>query len=846
MKADTFGTWIKARRKSLDLTQESLANLIGCSLSAIRKIENDERRPSKQIAELLATHLDVPPEERTLFLKIARGEGSVQRLNSASTPTGKLVALSESFSPPSNLPAPATPFIGRQQERDALARMLTDPRQRLITILGPGGIGKTRLALEAARAQLTAFEQRVYFIQLASFQSADSILPAIASALNIPSASTDELKARLSDYLRGKNTLLVLDNFEHLMDGAPLLSELLQKTPTLKILVTSRERLNLQGEWTFELGGLTVPPSADEGKATYSALQLFELHAQRLRPDLQLVGAEREAAIRICQRVDGMPLAIELATAWVNLLSCAEIADEIEHGFDFLSSALRDMPERHRSLRAVFDHSWKRLTEAEQSALSRLTLFQGGFSLEAAESIVGAERGVLSSLESKSLLRRSPNGRFDLHEVIRQYAKDYLKDEAALRDKHSEYYLGLLSQSETELFGADEANLLGRLFDEFGNLSAAWAWALSQKQFTRMDAALQSLWMLYDVHGWLVDGIEQTGGLIDTLRTETGLEICLGRALTFHGMLIFRAGDYIRARAAFEEGITLLHTAGETKYLPPALIFNGIVISLMGDFSQARSLMDEGVKLAKKHGDRWFMALGQFDQGFVAGQEGNLEYAYERMQAGLSIWRELKNSRFIAFALNFLSPIAIQLGRLDDAQEYLEESLILSTQIHDRWGMGTASGRMGNLALLKGDVQTAKRLLEKSLALFTDIGARWDIAWALTQLGKTAIASAEWQEAEDLLKRAMKLSLEAQALPQAIDAALELAECFIHRGEFEKAAELVLPAMGHSASTDSAKKRIAQLMEILATNTVSKVFEKKRQQGTSETMETILMQFAGE
>ena len=172
---------------------------------------------------------------------------------------------------------------------------------------------------------------------------------------------------------------MVLDNFEHLIDGAIQISELLQKTPKLKILVTSRERLNLQGEWTFELGGLTVPPQADEGKAIYSALQLFELHAQRIRPSLKLTGSDREAAIRICQRVDGMPLAIELAAAWVNVLSCEEIANEIERGFDFLSSRLRDVPERHRSLRAVFEHSWRRLTELEQNALSCFSIFQGGF-----------------------------------------------------------------------------------------------------------------------------------------------------------------------------------------------------------------------------------------------------------------------------------------------------------------------------------------------------------------------------------------------------------------------------------------------------------------------------------
>lgn len=839
MNADTFGTWLKTRRKRLDLTQEALANLVGCSVSAIRKIENNERRPSRQIAELLAAHLEIPPEEQTLFLKIARGEGSSQGLKSASTHPENWSALSESFSPPSNIPVPPTPFIGRADEIETLTRMLADPHYRLITILGVGGIGKTRLAMEVSHPQ------HAYFIQLAAINTSDSILPAIASVLNIPTGNADELKPRLLGYLREKNTLLVLDNFEHIIDGAPLLSEFLQSASKLKFLVTSRERLNLQGEWTLELSGLSVPPNEDEGMAIYGALQLFESHVQRIRPDLKLIGKEREAAIRICQRVDGMPLAIELAAAWVDVLSCEEIASEIEHSFDFLSSTLRDMPERHRSLRAVFEHSWKRLAKPEQAALSRLTIFQGGFSREAAESVTGAKRGVLSGLVSKSLLRRSSNGRFDLHEVIRQYARNYLEDESTLRDRHSEYYLDLLHRSGSDLFGADKANSLGRLFDELGNLNVAWDWALAHKRFALMDAALESLWMLYDVHGWLSDGIEQTDELIGALRTETDSQMYLGRALTFHGMLVFRAGDYIRARRVFEEGIEILRGTGELKHLPPALIFNGIVVSLMGDFSHARELMDEGVELAKEHGNRWFMALGQFDQGFIAGQEGNLEHAYERMQAGLSLWRELGNSRFIAFALNFLSPIAIQLGRLEEAQGFLEESLALGTQIHDRWGMGTSLGRLGILALLRNDPNGAKSMLEKSLALFTDLGARWDIAWALTQLGKAAVASEEWDQANDLLKQAIRLSLEAKALPQAIDAALELSECFIHKDEFGKATELILTAMGHSASTDSAKQRAGQLMTIIEARGDAEYLEKaRRQQAISGDMETILLHLA--
>jgi len=823
MNTDTFGEWIKQRRKQLDLTQEILAERVGCSLSAIRKIENDERRPSRQIAELLALHLDVPPEERTLFLKTARGEGSIQRLSNASSSTpstslrtsDKLVAVPPALSPPSNIPAATSPFVGRKQESESLSRMLTDPRQRLITILGPGGIGKTRLAMQAAEMQLAAFNDQVYFIQLAAYNAVDSILPAIASVLNIPSSSsTDEFKTRLADYLRGRNVLFVLDNFEHLIEGAPQVSELLQKIPTLKVLVTSRERLNLQGEWTFELSGLSIPPNVNEGKAVYSALQLFELHAKRIRPDMELVGREREAAIRICQRVDGMPLAIELAAAWVNVLSCEEIATEIERGFDFLSSTLRDVPERHRSLRAVFDHSWQRLTEAEQNALSGLSIFQGGFRFGSAESVVGVERSVLSSLESKSLVRRQSDGRFDLHEVVRQYAGTHLKDETKLQDWHSEYFLKVLGESAQSHYGSHDEDRSGVLLREFGNLSAAWTHAVKQKKYAQLDFAVDSLYLVYDLHGWVQEGINLSQELIAALCLETAdrqQQIYLGRALTFSGMIIFRSGDHERAHHSFEEAIKILREVGDESLLFPALVFCGIVTSVMGDLDYARGLMDEGTALAERYGHGWFTALGTFDQGYIAGQAGDLEYAYEQMQKGLALWRSINNLRYIAFALNYLSPIAIRMGLLDDAASYLDESLTLSTSINDRWGMATATGRLGMLALLDKDHKKAKPLLERSLAIATDLGARWDIAWALTHLGKVAIASNDLPEAERLLKRSIKLSLEAHAMPHAIDAALELAECFIHKNEFNDAAALILSAVVHPACTDTGKQRADEL-----------------------------------
>ena len=814
MNADTFGGWLKTRRKRLDLTQEALANLVGCSVSAIRKIENDERRPSRQIAELLATHLGIPAEEQTLFLKIARGEGSSRGLKNASDRPENWSALSESFSPLSNIPVSPLPFIGRRDEIETLTRMLADPHYRLITILGVGGIGKTRLAMEVSRAQRALFDEHVYFIQLASVNTSVSILSAIASVLNIPTGNADELKSRLLGYLREKNTLLILDNFEHIIDGAPLLSEFLQYAPKLKFLVTSRERLNLQGEWTLELSGLSVPPNADEGMANYGALQLFESHAQRIRPDLKLIDKEREAAIRICQRVDGMPLAIELAAAWVNVLSCEEIADEIEHGFDFLSSTLRDVPERHRSLRAVFEHSWKRLAKPEQAALSSLTIFQGGFTREAAESVVGAKRGVLLSLVSKSLLRRSSSGRFDLHEVIRQYAKDYLKDEAALYDRHSEYYLTFLRQSESALFGGDESKRLRELFNEFGNLRIAWEHALKQKMYALMDQALDLYWTVYAVHGWFQDGIEQTSALLQSLRRDAQTreeKIYLGNAMFFCASFLGRSGRHVEARAMIEESIGILRNMGEIKFLPQALIIFGKMVSMMGDFSLARTALDEGLQLATLNNDLWSIGLGHINQGFNAAQEGDLAFAYERMQMGLSIWRKLGNMSAVAFALNSLSPIAIQLGKLDDADNYLQESLTISSQIHDRWSMGTIHGQMGVLAFQKGDLLSATEELKKSLAIFNDLGLLWDIAATLIHLGKVVIASEDYCEAERLLKQAIRISLEMQVMPQAIDAGLELADCFVHQCKNEEAMELLLSVMEHPAGTEGAKQRAEEL-----------------------------------
>jgi len=285
----SFGEWVRRRRKALDLTQEQLADLVGCSYSTIRKIESDERRPSIQVAELLASNLKIDDDQRTRFLQVARGYMLADKLPGSSSgiepfdqTQGGPDSSSQTFIPPTNLPATSTPFIGRQQDIVSLTKLIQDPLCRLITLVGQGGMGKTRLSIQVAKQSMNSFDGRVYFVRLAPLTSVDAIIPAIAAVFGLTAQNTD-LTTRLIGYLREKHILLVLDNFEHLIQGADLLSDLVAQAPQLKLLVTSRERLNLQGEWTLELSGLTTPPETQSTFGEYDALKLFDESVKRAR-----------------------------------------------------------------------------------------------------------------------------------------------------------------------------------------------------------------------------------------------------------------------------------------------------------------------------------------------------------------------------------------------------------------------------------------------------------------------------------------------------------------------------------------------------------------------------------
>jgi len=443
--------------------------------------------------QALADELGVEPMPETIAL--------YNRLKAAAAP------------PPHNLPPQPTAFVGREAELAKIASFLNNPLAQLLTLVGPGGIGKTRLALQAAarcvepEANLEQrFSDGVFFVSLAadeamaSGEAQSSLIAAIATTLRFDSYGPMLPQAQLLNHLREKDMLLILDNLEQLIPEARQLGHLLRFAPRVKLLVTSRARLNLQEEWLMEVPGLNVPSTAvpPESLAAYSAVALFVQQARRVLAGFTFSEAETESVIRVCQLVEGVPLGIELAASWLRMLTCKEIAVEIEQGLDFLTTSLQNVPERHRSLRAVFDYSWDLLSPAEQETFRQLAVFRGGFHRQAAARVVAAASlPMLAGLVDKSLLRRDAAGRYEIHDLLRRYAEEKLSadpmESERVRDRHCHYYAELMVAHQAGLKGEDVSEALTTLNVERDNVRAAWNWALSHRRVEELDMFMECL-----------------------------------------------------------------------------------------------------------------------------------------------------------------------------------------------------------------------------------------------------------------------------------------------------------------------------------------------------------------
>jgi predicted ATPase/DNA-binding SARP family transcriptional activator len=652
-----------------------------------------------------------------------------------------------------NFPAQTTALIGREAELLELGALLENPAHRLITIVGPGGIGKTRLVLAAARDQADAFADSAVFVPLAAISSNAFLAPAILEALDIPLLGQHDPREQLIDTLRSKELLLVLDNFEQLLaleasendSGAVLLTEILQRAPGVTLLVTSRERLALLGEWLVDLSGLRYPlGESDDDIEGYSAVHMFLQRASHMRRPFALADGEAHSVARICWLVEGLPLAIELAAAALHTHSCAAIADSIESSLLVLATGLRAVPERHRSIWATFEHSWHLLSDEERQVFARLAVFRGGFDQEAATQVTQATPQILARLVDKSLLRWDGVARYDLHELVRQYASKKLEQAGEMdqaRGMHLSHYLALAEAAEPELVGAKQIVWMGRLDIEHDNVRAALRWALEQGDGM---AALQlsaNMGEFWEVRGYWSEGrqwLEQALALNRTVDTggnlPSGVQNWPAHAFWQAGTLAWRQCDYATARKLLEQSLTMYRKLGNSERLTSVLGTLGGVVFEQGDYPTAKALYEEHLAARRAVGDPVWMSDALFCVGLVAYHQGEYAIAQKLLQESLKLAREAGNSLVTTYPLNALGNLANLQGDYAAAQIYYEECLTLRRKLAYKRGIAATLADVANLSVKLAQCTTARTLFEESLTIYRELGNKRGVISVLAGL----------------------------------------------------------------------------------------------------------------
>lgn len=638
---------------------------------------------------------------------------------------------------PVQLPADATPFVGRENEIAALTRLLNDPDVRLVTVQGPGGMGKTRLAVEAVRqlaerqiaqpAALRRYGNGVFFVGLAALREAEHIASTIATALGCQFLSTQEVRQQLLDYLREKHLLLVLDNFEHVLEGAALVADIVQQAAQVTVLVTSRVRLNLSGETLFMLEGMEFPAWETPADALrYDAVRLFMSAAQRIRPAFELANDDVRYLSRICRLVYGMPLGIELAASWVSMLTLSEIADEIAQGLDFLETQMADAPARHRSIQAVFDYSWRLLSAEEQAIFMRLAVFRGGFTRAAAQTVTGAGLRQLLTLMDKSLLKRdADSGRFSVHELLRQYAEaalDASAERETIHSAHCDYYAQALYGRIADLKNPRQQEAMRDILIDFENVRAAWEWACDRQDAVALDKMAESV------------------------------------------------GFFCAFRPAYRDGVALMDSG---------------IAALAG-------LQDEAARQTRAFLMIWSSEFNAF--GFI-----QFERSAELVRAALPILREGSNRSRLAQALRGLSLSILRYGESNqEAQALVEESLRLYQQAGDEHGAARALHTLSYLAFSSHSVDMGIAYTRAALELRRKIGDEWGIIGSLINLGAGSLTLGDWDAVEVVMTEAMERARRIASSGNLTVSFRNLVAVAFVRGDWERARTIIEEGMAIS------------------------------------------------
>ena len=781
--------------------------------------------------------------------------------------------------PGHNLHAPLTPLIGREAELAEIRAHLLEPDCRLLSMVGPGGVGKTHLALKMASnllpgdtrspGRLAGFDDGVYVVRLGALPAVEAIMPAIAQALDLPLSEGAPRQQQVVDYLSGKRLLLVMDGIEHLAAGAGLLVELLHKAPGLKILVTSRARLDVQGEHLFPVQGLACPeraPEDDEALASFPAIRLFLAGARRVQPNFKLTDTDFAAVARICHLVGGLPLAILLAASWAGMLTPAEIVTELEReggsGLDLLQTGNQDLPHRQRSMRAVFDHSWNLLADRERQVLAGLSVFRGNCTLAAARQAAGASLQELRALTYRSLLQRTANGRYAMHELLRQYAGERLEEvptaAQAVRDRHSAYFAAAVQRWWADLQGPRHQEALAEIGAEISDLHAAWNWAVKRRQISQLDQAMEGLCYSFK---WL--GRYEEGESL-CQRAAEGLEVSvdrggapgfdpaqdspaadpadrarvLARALAWQGVFCHRLGRREQAWEFLQQSLNLLDnlawTGSDGAHDPPDEVQRGRAFALwrLGnlaaerDRDAAQRSYRQSLALYRALKDRWGTASVLEALGRTATFSEERDLAHHALEESLELHQAQGDDLGSYRALSLSLATAAYQGQ---AEEEPDDSLITMASLMHEVGQAIAAGQFARVESLLaqcrspgerpgaggghdlvelvhafnqmhlGHYQQARAQTIACLVRFRETGYRWGIERCCCYLGLAALATGDYGEAQRRLREAAGLCREIR-----------------QRGHLGQALALLALVARGSGHLPQARQRLCEALRVAA------------------------------
>ncbi len=782
LEQHSFGYWLRLRRKALDLTREGLADRVGCSAATIHKLEDEERRPSAQIVERLAEIFNIPSNERTAFLRFARGDWRYAPGESI----GEAPWQVSSASPHSNLPAVPSSLIGRAQEIALVREYLSNKDIRLVTLIGPPGIGKTRLSIESARQSLANFPNGVFFVALAPLDNPTLIAPTIAQGLGYVGAKNISTNEQLMDGIGDKKMLLVLDNCEHLIeDVASLGSALLSACSRLKILATSRESLRIPGEWLYPVPAFEVPDESSsvdmETVAEFPALTLFAERARAVQPDFVLDSENIKTVSVICAHLDGLPLAIELIAARMRLMSPRALLERLNDQFTLSADGMRAASARQKTLNDAIGWSYNLLSAEEQKLFVYLSVFSGGFTLEAAESIfwgmfaAKSVSNLVTSLLDKSLLQRTfdarGEARFDMLVTIQQFALDHLRrmgSEAEIRNLHLAYFLALAEEGDKEMRGPNQIEWLHRLHVMRDNLRAALDWTIETGQ---TEAALQmarELHWFFFVRGDHNEGRQWLGRVL-ALPNASEYPGLYAEALTqiAHHTWLQIGGK--EARPLVEQALSIARIQDDKRNTANALAILGLVLTDENNFAAAQSTLEESKVLFRDVHDQWGFAHAVMCLALGFFRQDDWTTALALHEQALTLFRELGDRYFQSAAHRFIGILQVMKDDETSGIAALRAALILAQQLQSKheigvilYWWGEAEKRLGHPARAVSLYWVAKNILDSIGAWRAIDEAEFenDLAPCRSALGE--------KEFEEAMEKGRAMTME-----QAIEYALE-------------------------------------------------------------------------